>query len=273
MFAMVLAIGLLVDDAIVVVENVERIMSRGGPPPWEATRKSMDEITSALVGIGLVLSAVFGPMVFFPGSTGVIYRQFSVTVIASMLLSVRGGPDPHAGALRHPPQAGGQGARGRRDRVPPAAALLPLVRPDLLPGARPLPRLVAPHPRAGSSGSWCLSVHRGAAWCFLYLRMPTGYLPDEDQGTIMAHGPAARGLDPGADRGGHGQGSAALPGGPEGRRGVRHDRGRHGLRRPGPEPGHGLRQAPGLGSARQAGPGAKDVAAKAMRAFAGIRTP
>src|SRR5450756_2530353 len=88
MFAMVLAIGLLVDDAIVVVENVERIMREEGLPPKEATRKSMGEITSALIGIGLVLTAVFGPMMFFPGSTGVIYRQFSVTVIASMLLSV-----------------------------------------------------------------------------------------------------------------------------------------------------------------------------------------
>jgi len=88
MFAMVLAIGLLVDDAIVVVENVERIMSEEGLSPREATAKSMTEITSALIGIGLVLSAVFAPMAFFPGSTGVIYRQFSVTVISSMLLSV-----------------------------------------------------------------------------------------------------------------------------------------------------------------------------------------
>jgi hydrophobe/amphiphile efflux-1 (HAE1) family protein len=88
MFAMVLAIGLLVDDAIVVVENVERIMSEEGLDAKEATRKSMSEITSALIGIGLVLSAVFGPMAFFGGSTGVIYRQFSVTVIAAMLLSV-----------------------------------------------------------------------------------------------------------------------------------------------------------------------------------------
>ncbi len=88
MFAMVLAIGLLVDDAIVVVENVERIMHDEGLSPKEATAKSMDEITSALIGIGLVLSAVFGPMAFFGGSTGVIYRQFSVTIIASMLLSV-----------------------------------------------------------------------------------------------------------------------------------------------------------------------------------------
>ena len=88
MFAMVLAIGLLVDDAIVVVENVERIMSEEGLSPREATAKSMEQITSALIGIGLVLSAVFGPMAFFGGSTGVIYRQFSVTIIASMLLSV-----------------------------------------------------------------------------------------------------------------------------------------------------------------------------------------
>ena len=88
MFAMVLAIGLLVDDAIVVIENVERIMRDEGLSPREATAKSMDEITSALIGIGLVLSAVFGPMAFFGGSTGVIYRQFSVTIISSMLLSV-----------------------------------------------------------------------------------------------------------------------------------------------------------------------------------------
>jgi HAE1 family hydrophobic/amphiphilic exporter-1 len=88
MFAMVLAIGLLVDDAIVVVENVERVMTEEGLPPKEATAKSMTEITSALIGIGLVLSAVFGPMAFFGGSTGVIYRQFSVTIVSAMLLSV-----------------------------------------------------------------------------------------------------------------------------------------------------------------------------------------
>ncbi|MBJ6978970.1 efflux RND transporter permease subunit [Luteimonas sp. MC1895] len=88
MFAMVLAIGLLVDDAIVVVENVERIMSEEGLSPLEATRKSMDQITGALVGIGLVLSAVFVPMAFMSGSTGVIYRQFSATIVSAMLLSV-----------------------------------------------------------------------------------------------------------------------------------------------------------------------------------------
>ncbi|MGE4278603.1 MAG: efflux RND transporter permease subunit, partial [Magnetospirillum sp.] len=88
MFAMVLAIGLLVDDAIVVVENVERVMSEEGLPPREATRKSMGQITGALVGIALVLSAVFVPMAFFQGSTGAIYRQFSLTLVSAMVLSV-----------------------------------------------------------------------------------------------------------------------------------------------------------------------------------------
>ncbi|MCF3638352.1 efflux RND transporter permease subunit [Rhizobium sp. TRM95111] len=88
MFAMVLAIGLLVDDAIVVVENVERIMSEEGLSPLEATKKSMGEITGALIGIALVLTAVFIPMAFFGGSVGVIYRQFSVTIVSAMLLSV-----------------------------------------------------------------------------------------------------------------------------------------------------------------------------------------
>jgi multidrug efflux pump len=88
MFAMVLAIGLLVDDAIVVVENVERIMEEEGLSPREATLKSMTEITGALVGIGLVLSAVFLPMAFLGGSTGVIYRQFSVTIVSAVVLSV-----------------------------------------------------------------------------------------------------------------------------------------------------------------------------------------
>ncbi|QDY68733.1 efflux RND transporter permease subunit [Qingshengfaniella alkalisoli] len=88
MLAMVLAIGLLVDDAIVVVENVERIMEEEGLPPLEATRKSMGQITGALIGIALVLSAVFVPMAFFGGSTGVIYQQFSITIVSAMALSV-----------------------------------------------------------------------------------------------------------------------------------------------------------------------------------------
>lgn len=88
MFGMVLAIGLLVDDAIVVVENVERVMVEDGLPPKEATRKSMGQIQGALVGIALVLSAVFIPMAFFGGSTGAIYRQFSITIVSAMVLSV-----------------------------------------------------------------------------------------------------------------------------------------------------------------------------------------
>ena len=127
MFGMVLAIGLLVDDAIVVVENVERIMSEEGLPPREATRKSMGEITSALIGIGLVLAAVFGPMAFFGGSTGVIYRQFSITIIAAMLLSVVVAliltPVLCASLLK----AGDQGARPGGERLFPLAAVFPLV--------------------------------------------------------------------------------------------------------------------------------------------------
>src|SRR3546814_1237185 len=88
LFGMVLAIGLLVDDATVVVENVERLIQEEHLSPKEAARKSMDEISGALIGIGMVLSAVFLPMAFFGGSTGVIYRQFSITIVSSMALSV-----------------------------------------------------------------------------------------------------------------------------------------------------------------------------------------
>lgn len=88
MFGLVLAIGLLVDDAIVVVENVERVMAEDGLAPREATRKSMGQITGALVGIAMVLSAVFIPMAFFGGAAGAIYRQFSLTIVSSMVLSV-----------------------------------------------------------------------------------------------------------------------------------------------------------------------------------------
>src|SRR4030081_1317836 len=87
MFGMVLAVGILVDDAIVVVENVERIMAEEGLPPKEATRKAMSQITGAIVGITLVLIAVFVPMAFFPGSVGVIYRQFSVTMVSAIPFS------------------------------------------------------------------------------------------------------------------------------------------------------------------------------------------
>lgn len=88
LFAMVLAIGLLVDDAIVVVENVERLIEEEDLTPYEAAKKTMDEIVGALIGIGFVLSAVFVPMAFIPGATGIIYRQFSITIITAMVLSV-----------------------------------------------------------------------------------------------------------------------------------------------------------------------------------------
>src|SRR5690606_8911917 len=87
MFAMVLAIGILVDDAIVVVENVERIMSEEGLPPREATRKATGQITGAIIGITLLLTAVFFPMAFFPGAVGIIYHQFSLTMVVSILFS------------------------------------------------------------------------------------------------------------------------------------------------------------------------------------------
>ncbi|MTE01536.1 multidrug efflux RND transporter permease subunit [Paracoccus sp. YIM 132242] len=87
MFAMVLAIGILVDDAIVVIENVERIMAHEGLPPKEATQKAMNEISGAIIGITLVLAAVFIPMAFFPGATGIIYRQFALTMVVSILFS------------------------------------------------------------------------------------------------------------------------------------------------------------------------------------------
>ena len=118
MFGVVLAIGLLVDDAIVVVENVERLMHDEGLPPIEAARRSMDQISGALVGIALVLSAVFVPMSFFGGSTGVIYRQFSITMVSSMALSVIVAmvltPALCATILK-PPQAHSSGAVGSPD--------------------------------------------------------------------------------------------------------------------------------------------------------------
>ncbi|HWQ07924.1 MAG TPA: efflux RND transporter permease subunit, partial [Holophaga sp.] len=184
MFAMVLAIGLLVDDAIVVVENVERLMSEEGLPPWEATRKSMGEIQSALVGIGLTLSAVFGPMAFFPGSTGVIYRQFSVTVIASMLLSVVVAlvlTPVLCATLLKPVEKGHEAAEtGFR-----------LLKPFFLWFDRTFYRM---RERYMHWVGFILGrkVRFGVIFLalvgimgFLYLRMPTGYLPDEDQGMLM----------------------------------------------------------------------------------------
>jgi HAE1 family hydrophobic/amphiphilic exporter-1/multidrug efflux pump len=122
LFGMVLAIGLLVDDAIVVVENVERLITTEHLSPIDAARKSMDEI-SALIGVAMVLSAVFLPMAFFGGSTGVIYRQFSITIVSAMVLSVFVAL-VLTRAVRHHPQAARSEQAGRQW---PAGALLPLV--------------------------------------------------------------------------------------------------------------------------------------------------
>jgi len=185
MFAMVLAIGLLVDDAIVVVENVERIMAEEGLPPREATAKSMEQITSALIGIGLVLSAVFGPMAFFPGSTGVIYRQFSVTIIASMLLSVAVAlilTPVLCAALLKPVKAGHE----------PAENAIFFLRPFFLWfdrmffGIRNLYVRLVGHSLSRALRYLVVFIVIVAAMGILFVRMPTAYLPDEDQGTLFA---------------------------------------------------------------------------------------
>ncbi|MBW2673992.1 MAG: efflux RND transporter permease subunit [Deltaproteobacteria bacterium] len=185
MFAMVLAIGLLVDDAIVVVENVELIMAEEGLPPKEATAKSMEQITSALIGIGLVLSAVFGPMAFFPGSTGVIYRQFSVTIIAAMPLSVAVAlilTPVLCASLLKPVKAGHE----------PAENAIFFLRPFFLWfdrvffGIRNLYVRLVDHSFSKTLRYIVVFIVIVAAMGILFIRMPTAYLPDEDQGTIFA---------------------------------------------------------------------------------------
>jgi multidrug efflux pump len=179
MFAMVLAIGLLVDDAIVVVENVERIMEEEGLPPREATAKSMSEITSALIGIALVLSAVFLPMAFFGGSTGVIYRQFSVTIVSAMALSVLVAltltPALCATLLR--PTTKGARAKGNspfglfnRGFDAGLKRYGAVVRGVI---ARPLPMIL-------------LYAAVVGAMLLLFARLPTAFLPEEDQGVLFA---------------------------------------------------------------------------------------
>lgn len=177
MFALVLAIGLLVDDAIVVVENVERVMEEDGLSPREATRKSMRQITGALVGVALVLSAVFIPMAFFPGSTGVIYRQFSVTIVAAMTLSVLVAiilsPALCATVLKSP----------HEDK--PLLAAPGAVFNRIFNGLRAgYERLVSTliRMRWTAMGVFVLFV---AGLGFAFMRLPTAFLPDEDQGAIM----------------------------------------------------------------------------------------
>ncbi len=184
MFAMVLAIGLLVDDAIVVVENVERIMAEEGLPPKEAAAKSMDQITSALVGIGLVLAAVFGPMAFFPGSTGAIYRQFSVTIAASMLLSVVVALvlTPVLCVTFLKPVAAGHESSERAIWF-----LRPFFRwfNRFFYGGRDLYLKLVGRVLAKKLRYTFIYLLIVVATGFLFLRMPTGYLPDEDQGMLL----------------------------------------------------------------------------------------
>ena len=184
MFAMVLAIGLLVDDAIVVVENVERIMRDEGLSPREATAKSMDEITSALIGIGLVLSAVFGPMAFFGGSTGVIYRQFSVTVIASMLLSVVVAlvltPVLCASLLKPAPP----GHEASENAIFFMRPFFTWFNRSFYSGRDFYLRMIG-HTFSKKSRYFFVFLLIVAAMAFLFHRMPTAYLPDEDQGVLF----------------------------------------------------------------------------------------
>lgn len=176
MFAMVLAIGLLVDDAIVVVENVERIMSEEGLGPLEATEKSMGEITGAIVGIALVLTAVFVPMAFFGGSTGIIYRQFSVTIISAMLLSAVVAivltPALCATMLKpidHHKKGKGLAAWFNRNFDRTTKGYVSTVGYLL---GRPLRVLMM-----------FAIVIGGCAWFFT--RLPSSFLPQEDQGVLM----------------------------------------------------------------------------------------
>ena len=176
MLAMVLAIGLLVDDAIVVVENVERIMEEEGLSPRDATRKSMGQITGALVGIALVLSAVFVPMAFFGGSTGVIYRQFSITIVSAMILSV-------VVALVLTPALCATMLRPRKHEDARRGVFGLFNRGfDGLTGgyARSVGWITR---RPVRMGLIYLALVGGMGW--LFVKTPTGFLPNEDQGILF----------------------------------------------------------------------------------------
>lgn len=185
MFAMVLAIGLLVDDTIVVVENVERIMSEEGLSPRDATAKSMGQVTSALIGFFLVLAALFGPMAFFGGSTGIIYRQFSVTIVSAMFLSITVAliltPVLCASILKPVP-------KGHE----PAESAVFFLRPFFVWFDRGFFRFrdgfvkLVGHAIARKLRYVVVYIVIVAGLGFLFMRMPTSYLPDEDQGILLA---------------------------------------------------------------------------------------
>lgn len=178
MFAMVLAIGLLVDDAIVVVENVERVMQEEGLSPIEATKKSMDQITGALVGIGLTLSAVFVPMAFMSGSTGIIYRQFSITIVAAMTLSVIVAiiltPALCATMLKPIPKGGSHATTGFFGWFNRSFDKLT---------SRYEANVASMIKRTGRVMLIYLALTIAVAWIFM--RMPTAFLPNEDQGIMF----------------------------------------------------------------------------------------
>ncbi|MDF3932988.1 efflux RND transporter permease subunit [Pseudomonas citronellolis] len=180
MFGMVLAIGLLVDDAIVVVENVERVMADEGLPPKEAARKSMGQIQGALVGIAMVLSAVFLPMAFFGGSTGVIYRQFSITIVSAMALSVLVALilTPALCATMLKPVAKGDHGEHKRGFFGWFNRKLQDTTHGYERGVTSILKHRAPYLLV------YLVIVIGMAW--LFTRIPTSFLPDEDQGVLFA---------------------------------------------------------------------------------------
>src|ERR1700750_991878 len=177
MFGMVLAVGILVDDAIVVVENVERIMAEEGLPPKEATKKAMSQITGAIIGITLVLMAVFVPMAFFPGSVGIIYRQFSITMSAaigfSALMAMSLTPALCATLLK-PVKAGHGHAR---------KGVFGWVNRGLDATKEGYSRVVGRSlKRTGRLMLIYLALLIGLSWAFI--RLPGGFLPVDDQGFI-----------------------------------------------------------------------------------------
>ncbi|MBV6750466.1 efflux RND transporter permease subunit [Pseudomonas chlororaphis] len=180
MFGMVLAIGLLVDDAIVVVENVERVMSEEGLSPKEATKKSMGQIQGALVGIALVLSAVLLPMAFFAGSTGVIYKQFSITIVSAMALSVMVALifTPALCATMLKPIAKGDHGTEKR-------GFFGWFNRNFDRSVRGYERTVGSILRHKAPYLLVyVIIFAGMIW--LFMRIPTSFLPEEDQGVLFA---------------------------------------------------------------------------------------
>jgi len=193
LFGLVLAIGLLVDDAIVVVENVERLMEEDPElSPRDATIKSMDEITVALVAIALALSAVFLPMAFFGGSTGVIYRQFSLTIVSAMILSVLVAiilsPALTATLLKQKNQEGKLEDSYLARRAPRIAGWVRTGRDKFNDGFDRISERYAGGVKAVIDRKWLwLLIYLGtvALLAVLFLRLPTGFLPTEDQGNAI----------------------------------------------------------------------------------------